>query len=95
MGIGVEFASIRLMPARSVPKRESMSLRLPGSVPTRRFAVLALALSAVVLGGCGTPAVVKPVATPLPGFKRAIQSAQNLVTQSEQQAYGATSVSGP
>ena len=95
MGIGVEFASIRLMPARSVPKRESMSLRLPGSIPTRRFAVLALALSAVVLGGCGTPAVVKPVATPLPGFKRAIQSAQNLVTQSEQQAYGATSVSGP
>ena len=83
------------MPGRSVPKRESMSLRLPGSVPTRRFAVLALALSAVVLGGCGTPAVVKPVATPLPGFKRAIQSAQNLVTQSEQQAYGATSVSGP
>jgi hypothetical protein len=95
VGIGVEFASIRLMPARSVPKRESMSLRLPGSVPTRRFAVVALALSAVVLGGCGTPAVVKPVATPLPGFKRAIQSAQNLVTQSEQQAYGATSVSGP
>jgi len=95
VGIGVEFASIRLMPARSVPKRESMSLRLPGSVPTRRFAVLALALSAVVLGGCGTPAVVKPVATPLPGFKRAIQSAQNLVTQSQQQAYGATSVSGP
>ena len=95
MGIGVEFASIRLMPARSVPKREPMSLRLPGSVPTRRFAVVALALSAVVLGGCGTPAVVKPVATPLPGFKRAIQSAQNLVTQSEQQAYGATSVSGP
>jgi hypothetical protein len=95
VGIGVEFASIRLMPARSVPKRESMSLRFPGSVPTRRFAVLALALSAVVLGGCGTPAVVKPVATPLPGFKRAIQSAQNLVTKSEQQAYGATSVSGP
>jgi anti-sigma-K factor RskA len=95
VGIGVELASIRLMPARSVPKRESMSLRLPGSVPTRRFAVLALALSAVVLGGCGTPAVVKPVATPLPGFKRAIQSAQNVVTQSEQQAYGATSVSGP
>jgi hypothetical protein len=95
VGIGVEFASIWLMPAGSVPKSQSMSLRLQGSVPTRRFAVLALALSAVVLGGCGTPAVVKPVATPLPGFKRAIQSAQNLVTQSEQQAYGATSVSGP
>ena len=95
MGIGVEFASIGLMLARSVPKRQSMSLRLPGSVPTRRFAALALALSAAVLGGCGTPAVVKPVATPLPGFKRAIQSAQNLVTHSEQQAYGATSVTGP
>jgi len=85
------------MLARRVPKRQSMSLRLPGSVPTRRFAALALVLvlGAAVLGGCGTPAVVKPVATPLPGFKRAIQSAQNLVTQSQRQAYGATSVTGP
>ena len=95
MGIGVEFASIGLMLARRVPKTQAMSLPLVRFVARRRWAPLALALSAVVLGGCGTPAVVKPVATPLPGFKRAVQSAQNLVTQSEQQAYGATSVSGP
>jgi len=95
VGIGVEFASIGLMLARRVPKTQAMSLPLVRFVARRRWAPLALALSAVVLGGCGTPAVVKPVATPLPGFKRAVQSAQNLVTQSEQQAYGATSVSGP
>ena len=83
------------MLARRVPKTQAMSLPLVRFVARRRWAPLALALSAVVLGGCGTPAVVKPVATPLPGFKRAVQSAQNLVTQSEQQAYGATSVSGP
>jgi hypothetical protein len=95
VGIGVEFASSGLMLAGSVPKTQSMSLRLPRSVPRRRFAPLALVLGAAVLGGCGTPAVVKPVATPLPGFKRAVQSAQNVVAQSEQQAYGATSVTGP
>jgi hypothetical protein len=94
VGIGVEFASIGLMLARHVPKTQAMSLRLPRSVP-RRCALLALALSTAVLGGCGTPAIVKPVATPLPGFKRAVQSAQNVVAQSEQQAYGATSVTGP
>ena len=95
MGIDVEFASSGLMLDRRVPKTQSMSLRLPRSVPRRRYAPLALVLSAAVLGGCGTPAVVKPVATPLPGFKRAVQSAQNVVAQSEQQAYGATSVTGP
>jgi hypothetical protein len=95
VGIGVEFASIGLMLARRMPKTQAMSLPLVRGVSRRRSVPLALALSAVVLGGCGTPAVVKPVATPLPGFKRAVQSAQNLVTQSEQQAYGATSVSGP
>lgn len=95
MGIGVEFASIGLMLARRVPKTQAMSLPLVRGVARRRWAPLALTLTAAVLGGCGTPAVVKPVATPLPGFKRAVQSAQDLVTQSEQQAYGATSVTGP
>jgi len=83
------------MLARRMPKTQAMSLPLLRGVSRRRCAPLALALGAAVLGGCGTPAVVKPVATPLPGFKRAVQSAQNLVTQSEQQAYGATSVGGP
>ena len=52
---------------------------------------LALVLGAAALGGCGTPAVVKPAATPLPGLQRDIQAAQNAVTQS-QPAYGSTSV---
>lgn len=49
------------------------------------MAVAALA-GAVALAGCGTPATVKPSATPLPGFKRDIQAAQNAVAQTEQQA---------
>ncbi len=72
-----------------------MRLHVPGGVSRRPWAVAAVVLGAVVIGGCGTPAVVKPVATPLPGFKRAIQSAQNAVAQSQQQAYGSTSVTGP
>ena len=72
-----------------------MRLRAPGSVSRRPLAALALALAAAALGGCGTPAVVKPAATPLPGFKRVIQAAQGAVTQSQQQAYGSTAVTGP
>jgi hypothetical protein len=53
--------------------------------------VLVLVLGAAALGGCGTPAVVKPAATPLPGLQHAVQAAQNAVTQS-QQAYGSTTV---
>ena len=51
---------------------------------------LALVLGAAALGGCGTPAVVKPAATPLPGLQRDVQAAKNVVTQSQQQAYGST-----
>jgi uncharacterized lipoprotein YajG len=46
-------------------------------------AALALALA---LAGCGTPAVIKPVHNPLPGFKRDIQAAHSVVSQSERQA---------
>ena len=52
---------------------------------------LVLVLGAAALGGCGTPAVVKPAATPLPGFQHDIQAAKNAVTQS-QQAYGSMTV---
>jgi hypothetical protein len=51
---------------------------------------LALVLGAAALGGCGTPAVVKPAATPLPGLQRDVHAAKNAVTQSQQQAYGST-----
>jgi len=55
------------------------------------------AAAAMVLAGCGTPAVVKPVATPLPGFAHDIHAAQSVVSQAQQaaQEYGATGVGGP
>jgi hypothetical protein len=51
---------------------------------------LALVVGAAALGGCGTPAVVKPAATPLPGLQRDVQAAKNAVAQSQQQASGST-----
>ena len=65
------------------------------STPRRALRALALAASAAALAGCGTPAVVKPVATPLPGFKHDIQAAQNVVTQSEQSAAALSSSATP
>jgi hypothetical protein len=55
---------------------------------TRRPAigVLAAVAGAIILAGCGTPATVKPIAAPLPGLGRAVQSAKNVVAQSEQSA---------
>jgi len=53
--------------------------------PSRAIAA-ALAIAATALAGCGTPAVIKPGPAPLPGFKRDIQAAQNVVSQSQQQA---------
>jgi hypothetical protein len=55
---------------------------------TRRhaIAVLAAVAGAVILAACGTPATVKPLATPLPGLGKAVQSAKNVVTASEQSA---------
>ena len=69
-----------------VPKCQLMHAQRP-TCRTRRLSALALAAAlAVALAGCGTPAVVKPVSTPLPGFKRDVQAAQNVVAQSEAQA---------
>jgi predicted small secreted protein len=63
----------------------------------RLVAALAVAAAGTALAGCGTPAVVQPVQTPLPGFQRDIQAAQNVVSQSAQQAqaYGATGATTP
>jgi predicted small secreted protein len=48
-----------------------------------RHCVAALALAALALSGCGTPAVVKPVHDPLPGFRRDIQAARSAVARTE------------
>jgi uncharacterized lipoprotein YajG len=54
--------------------------------------VLLAAAAAAALAGCGTPATVKPVTNPLPGFQHDIQAAQNVSNQAQQQAqqYDAT-----
>jgi hypothetical protein len=59
--------------------------------------VAALAVSAVGLTACGTPAAIRPVHSPLPGFSRDIKAAQHAVGQSQREAqgFGSTSVSGP
>lgn len=49
-------------------------------------AVVLAAAAGAVLGGCGTPAVVKPVATPLSGLQRDIHAAQNAVAQTQNEA---------
>lgn len=63
---------------------------------TRRgpIAMVALVACGVGVAACGTPAVVKPAQTPLPGLKRDIQAAQSAVSQSQKQAqdFGATGV---
>lgn len=56
------------------------------STRTRRLAATALALAPLLAAACGTPAVVKPTATPLPGLTRDVQDARNAVAQSDAQA---------
>ena len=82
------------MPARRASDERVMNVRRVLSAGSRPVAALALVLCAAALGGCGTPAVVKPTATPLPGLQRDIQAAKNAVAQS-QQAYGSTTVTTP
>jgi hypothetical protein len=62
---------------------------MTGPTPQRRAkrrAGAALAFACVALAGCGTPAVIKPVHDPLPGFKRDIQAAHSAVSAAERQA---------
>jgi hypothetical protein len=55
--------------------------------PGRRAAVLAASVGAVVaLAGCGTPAVIKPSTTPLPGLERDVHAARSAVAGAERQA---------
>jgi hypothetical protein len=76
---------------------------MPGAMSIRRarlrapLAMVSLTLAACALAGCGTPAVVKPVQDPLPGFKRDIQAARNAAALSGQQAedLGTTGVTTP
>jgi hypothetical protein len=50
-------------------------------------AALLVALAAgAVIGGCGTPAVIKPSATPLPGLERDIHAARSAVATTEREA---------
>jgi hypothetical protein len=70
-----------------------MSARVRDFLPPRLRAIMLAVLGAAVLGGCGTPAAVKPVATPLPGFQRDIQAAQKAVAQTERQAHSDASSS--
>ncbi len=66
--------------------------------PFRRLSAVVLALAAgASLAGCGTPALVKPTQTPLPGLQRDIRAAQNAVSTAERQAQSdaAASPGGP
>ena len=47
-------------------------------------AALTALATAVALAGCGTPATVKPVTNPLPGFSRDIHAAQSVSQQAQQ-----------
>jgi hypothetical protein len=48
--------------------------------------IAALVAACAILGGCGTPAVIKPSSTPLPGLEHDIHAAQKAVAQTEQEA---------
>ena len=56
---------------------------------------LTLALAGLLAAGCGTPAVVKPVAAPLSGLSNDVQAARNAVAQSQAQAQAATGATLP
>jgi uncharacterized lipoprotein YajG len=64
----------------------------------RLAASLATVLAAgAILAGCGTPAVIKPSATPLPGLQNDIHAAQSAVAKAQAQAQSdaSTSVASP
>lgn len=54
----------------------------------------AAALAALLLAGCGTPAVIKPTSTALPGLTHDIQAARNAATQMQAQAQADAAATG-
>jgi hypothetical protein len=69
-----------------LPKYVLMHLQRPPHARRRLSALAIAALLVAALAGCGTPAVVKPVSTPLAGFNRDVQAARSAVAQTEAQA---------
>jgi hypothetical protein len=70
-----------------MPKSVLMKLRSAHRTQWRGLAVLVCGLAAALaIAGCGTPAVIKPSATPLPGLQRDIHAAQNVVAKTEREA---------
>ena len=73
---------------------EQMSIAANRRRGARGPAAVVLVLAAgAVIGGCGTPAVIKPSATPLPGLERDIHAAQSVVAKTEREAAGDASAS--
>ena len=82
------------MPGGGLPKMEEMSFAANRRRRARGPAAVVLVLAAgAVIGGCGTPAVIKPSATPLPGLERDIHAAQSVVAKTEREAAGDASAS--
>jgi hypothetical protein len=87
VGGGVKLESIGPNDRLETAEAEAMTPSARRGVRRRAAASVALALAAsVAVGGCGTPAVVKPASTPLPGLARDIHAARSVVAQAQRQA---------
>jgi hypothetical protein len=96
VGRGVELVSIRANAGGGAADVEEM--RSGRNHRTRLAACVVSVLAAgAILAGCGTPAVIKPSATPLPGLQNDIHAAQSAVARAQAQAQSdaSTSVSSP
>jgi hypothetical protein len=71
--------------AMGTPRQAGARQTTPRGARTAAL-VATLAAGCAILGGCGTPAVIKPSSTPLPGLERDIHAAQKVVAQTEREA---------